>query len=69
MAKVKPIERDSDALRESGSAICGEKILAEARKFKLKGLAHATSGHRIQRYDLEKNAYCVIVKAFRIREN
>jgi len=54
-----------DVRRELGAAIHGEKILAQARKFVPKRVTTGSSTHQIVRYDLEKNAYCVIAKPLR----
>ena len=60
------LEHDKNAHGEPGAAIRGEKILVQARKIIPKGLVKGSSGHRIQRCDLEGNAYCVVSKPFRI---
>lgn len=54
-----------DVYRKAGSAIHGEKICAKARKVIPKGVTPGSSEHRIQRVDLEKDAYAVIAKPLR----
>jgi len=63
---VRPLDENdcSTVYREPGAAIRGEKILAQARKFTPKGLAHGSSKHKIIRYDLDVNAFCVIEREF-----
>lgn len=66
MPKVEALEEDKNqTLRHLGAAVAGEKILAQARKVVRKGLVVGSSGHRIQRLDLEKDALCVIAKPLR----
>ena len=66
MPKPEPLEEDKKMTRrEAGAAIKGDKILAQARKFVRKPLAVGSSSHRIQRYDLEGDAYCVIARPLR----
>ena len=66
MRNEEAVEQDRSARREAGAAICGEKIIAQARKIIRKSLVTGSSSHRIQTCDLEGNAYCVVSKAFRI---
>lgn len=62
MNPVDHLEADGSAAREKGAAIHGEKIYARARKIIDKGITAGSSKHRIQRIDLEKDAYAVIAK-------
>jgi len=57
---------DKDALRKEGSAIHGEKIVAQARKIIPKPITRGSSTHNIKRVDLETNAYAVIAKPLRL---
>lgn len=59
-----PINKNSATA--PGSAIHGEKILAQARKIIPKYVTTGSSTHQIQRVDLEKNAYAVIAKPLRL---
>jgi hypothetical protein len=62
---VQPLKEDDFVVyREPGTAIRGDKILAEARKFTPKGMVTGSSKHRKQRYDLDVNAFCVIEREF-----
>ncbi len=56
---------DKDALTKVGSAIHGEKIVAQARKIISKRVTRGSSAHNIQGVDLETNAYAVIAKPLR----
>ena len=55
--------------RSAGDAISGERIIAQARTFGRSIIVPGTSKHRIQQATLRKNVFCVIDKAFRIRED
>jgi len=55
-----------DVARAAGSAIHGEKILAQARKIIPKRVTKGSSTHNIQCVDLEVNAYAVIAKPLRL---
>lgn len=61
-----PRRRASKVYTDIGAAIHGEKIAGEARKLTTKRVKDGSSRHRIQRIDLETDAFCVIDKAFRI---
>jgi hypothetical protein len=60
-----PLGHDKKALTAQGSAIRGEKILTQARKYIRKDITKGSSTHNIQQYDLETNAYAVITKELR----
>ena len=60
------LEISKDAVRTAGSAIHGEKILTQARKYIPKAVTKGSSTHNIQRYDLVYNAYAVITKPLRL---
>ncbi|MGA7793937.1 MAG: hypothetical protein WCA19_12940 [Candidatus Acidiferrales bacterium] len=49
---------------ETGDALAGEKIIAEARDISTPIRAHGTSKHQIQEIVLRRNAFCVIDRAF-----
>ena len=63
--RVKKLSKQEKVHTAMGSAIRGEKIIAQARKIIDKGVTKGSSGHRIQRVDLENNAYCIIAKPLR----
>lgn len=57
---------NKNAATAAGSAIHGEKILAQARNVTGKGITTGSSRHQIQRVDLAVNAYAVIAKPLRL---
>jgi hypothetical protein len=60
---------DGKTLKTVGSAIAGEKIIAQARKIvPAKKPVAGTSTHKMQQTDLHTNALCVIDRAFRKAE-
>ena len=63
---VELLKPGKDTARAEGSSIQGEKILAQARKFIYKSLTTGSSTHKIQRYDLEVNAFAIIAKPLRL---
>jgi hypothetical protein len=54
--------------RESGDALEGERIIAQARKIDNKGVVPGTATHRIQEVVLRSNVLCVLDRSFRTRE-
>jgi len=65
VSRIEKLSIDKKAYRDGGSAIHGEKILAQARKIIKKGQTSGSSKDQIQRCDLQTNAYCIIAKPLR----
>lgn len=55
-------------LRNRGDAIYGERVIASARKVGKTFIAPGSSKHQIQQIILKKNVFCLIDKAFRIKD-
>lgn len=54
--------------KEEGTAIAGERVIAQARSIGKSLVIPGTSSHRIQQSTLKGNVLCVLDKAFRIKE-
>lgn len=52
----------------SGTAIYGERIIAQARKVGKIILLSGSSKHRIQQTTLKKDAFCMIDKEFIVKD-
>ena len=58
----------SQVYKSRGVAIEGERIIAQARYIGNKKTIPGTSTHQMQQTILKVNAFCVIDKAFRIKD-
>jgi len=58
----------NNILRNKGDAIYGERVIAMARKVGKIYIEPGTSKHQIQRTILKDNVFCLIDKAFRIKD-
>ena len=55
-------------LRNAGDAISGERVIAVARKIGKSFVVPGSSKHQIQHLTLKKNVFCMIDKAFRMKD-
>lgn len=55
--------------RDSGDAIAGERVIAQARSIGKSKVVKGTSIHKMQETTLRTNVLCVLDRAFRTRDD
>ena len=68
MARQKLRNLVSNAHRNRGDAIEGERVIAQARQIGKPLIVPGTSKHRIQEVVLRSNVLCVIDKSFQLKD-
>ena len=66
---LKKIKSKANRIKRSpGDAIEGERVIALARKIGRRSVVSGSSKHQIQQIILRSNVFCMIDKAFRIKD-